>query len=54
VAGLVISDARPVIGLARLHGLIPSAREVFEQLLHGGFRIAPEVIGAVLERVGES
>jgi len=52
--GIAVASTAAVIGQARLRGLIPSAREVFGQLLQGGFRIAPEAIRAVLERVGES
>jgi predicted nucleic acid-binding protein len=42
-----------VIGLARLRGLIPSAREVFDALHNSDFRIAPAVITTVLKRCGE-
>lgn len=52
--GIAVAGTAAVIGQARLRGLIPSARDVFGQLLLGDFRIAPEVIRAVLERVGES
>ncbi|MCX5930703.1 MAG: DUF3368 domain-containing protein, partial [Cyanobacteria bacterium] len=37
-----------VIGMARQSNLIPSARAVFTQLHGSDFRIAPEVIHAVL------
>lgn len=51
--GITIAGTAAVIGQACLRGLIPSARDVFGQLLQGDFRIAPEVIRAVLEWVGE-
>lgn len=50
-AGIQVSGTAAVIGLARVRGLIPSAREVFERLLRSDFRIAPGVIREVLERV---
>jgi hypothetical protein len=42
-----------VIGMARLRGLIPSARAVFVQPHASDFRIAPPVMEAVLARCGE-
>lgn len=51
--GIAIAGTAAVIAQARLRDLMPSAREVFEQLLQGDFRIAPEVIRTVLRRVGE-
>ncbi|MCP9901153.1 DUF3368 domain-containing protein [Cyanobium sp. Cruz CV13-4-11] len=53
MAAIVISDASPLIGLARLRGLIPSARAVFAELHRSDFRIAPAVITTVLKRCGE-
>jgi predicted nucleic acid-binding protein len=51
--GLRLAGTAAVIGMARLRGLIPSARAVFV-LLHGSdFGIAPPVIEAVLVRCGE-
>ncbi|MEB3202019.1 MAG: DUF3368 domain-containing protein [Synechococcus sp.] len=54
MAGVVISDASPLIGLARQRQLIPSARAVLSQLHDSDFRIASAVIHAVLRRCGES
>lgn len=51
--GIAVAGTAAVIGQARLRGLVPSAREVFERLLQSNFRIAPEVIRTVLRRVGE-
>ncbi|MFM9103343.1 MAG: DUF3368 domain-containing protein, partial [Cyanobium sp.] len=51
--GLKLAGTAAVIGLARQQSLIPSARSVFATLHESDFRIAPEVIQAVLERCGE-
>jgi predicted nucleic acid-binding protein len=51
--GLRVAGTAAVIGMARLRGLIPSAREVFAHLHQSDFRISAEVINTVLERVGE-
>lgn len=51
--GLRVAGTAAVIGMAKLRGLIPSAREVFAQLHQSDFRISAEVINTVLERVGE-
>ena len=51
--GLRVAGTAAVIGMARLRGLIPSAREVFARLHQSDFRISAEVIKTVLERVGE-
>ncbi|MCP9796751.1 DUF3368 domain-containing protein [Cyanobium sp. Lug-B] len=51
--GLKVAGTAAVIGLARLRGLIPSAREVFDALHNSDFRIAPAVITTVLKRCGE-
>jgi len=53
MAGYVLTDARALIGMARQRGLIASARQVFEQLHQSDFRISPQVIKTVLQRVGE-
>ncbi len=47
--GLRVAGTAAVVGLAQRQGIIESARDVFESLLRSGFRIAPEVIRAVLE-----
>jgi len=51
--GLRVAGTAAIIGLAKQRGLIPSAREVFALLHAAEFRIAPEVIRTVLQRVGE-
>jgi predicted nucleic acid-binding protein len=51
--GLQLAGTAAVIGLAHQRGLIPSARAVFTELHASDFRIAPDVIQAVLERSGE-
>ena len=51
--GIAVAGTAAVIGQARMRGLVPSARELFERLLQGNFRIAPEVIRTVLRQVGE-
>jgi predicted nucleic acid-binding protein len=51
--GLQVAGTAAVIGMARSRGLIVSAREVFSRLHASDFRIAPDVIAAVLQRVGE-
>lgn len=51
--GLQVAGAAAVIGMAKSRGLIVSAREVFAKLHASDFRISPEVIRTVLERVGE-
>lgn len=50
---IAVAGTAAVIGLARMRGLTPSARDAFERLLQGDFRIAPEVIRTVLRQVGE-
>ncbi len=52
--GLSIAGTAAVIGMARQRNLIPSARAVFAQLHGSDFRIAPEVIHAVLQRCEET
>jgi predicted nucleic acid-binding protein len=51
--GLALAGTAAVIGLARESKLIPSARAVFAALHASDFRIAPEVIQAVLDRCDE-
>lgn len=51
--GLQVAGTAAVVGMARMRGLTPSAREVFERLLRSDFRISAEVIRTVLSRVGE-
>ncbi len=51
--GLQVAGTAAVIGMARQRGLIASARQVFDRLHQGDFRIAPQVIKTVLARVGE-
>lgn len=52
MARLVLTDASPLIGLAKSRGLIGSAREVFARLHGSDFRISAQVIETVLRRVG--
>ena len=51
--GLQVAGTAAVIGIAKVQGLIPAAKPVLEQLHRSDFRIAAEVIRAVLRRVGE-
>ena len=51
--GLQVAGTAAVIGMAKTRGLIVSAREVFAKLHASDFRISPEVIRTVLQRVGE-
>jgi hypothetical protein len=51
--GLRVAGTAAVIGLAKQHGLIESARTVFAELHVSDFRIAAAVIQTVLERCGE-
>ncbi|MGQ0652911.1 MAG: DUF3368 domain-containing protein [Betaproteobacteria bacterium] len=52
--GLRVAGTAAVIGMAKLRGLIPGARPVFEALHGSDFRISAEVIRTVLSRVGEA
>ena len=52
--GLRVAGTAAVIGLAKQHGLIESARTVFAELHVSDFRIAAAVIQTVLERCGET
>ena len=51
--GIQVAGTAAVIGFARKHGLIESARASFERLHASDFRISAEVIQTVLRRVGE-
>ncbi|MEF8755103.1 MAG: DUF3368 domain-containing protein [Accumulibacter sp.] len=51
--GIAVAGTAAIIGMAKQCGLIPSARDAFEELRRGDFRISDEVIQAVLQRVGE-
>ena len=51
--GLQVAGTAAVIGMARLKGLIPSAKDVFAHLHALDFRISAAVIITILERVGE-
>ena len=51
--GLQVAGTAAVIGMARLRGLVPAARPVFERLHNSDCRISAEVIRTVLRRVGE-
>jgi predicted nucleic acid-binding protein len=50
---LAIIGTAAVIGLAKLHGLIPKARPVLEQLRPAGYFIHPNIIETVLKETGE-
>ncbi|MDP2371804.1 DUF3368 domain-containing protein [Rhodoferax sp.] len=52
--GLQVVGTAAVIGMARLRGLVPSAKEVFTRLHASDFRISSAVIQTILDRVGES
>jgi Predicted nucleic acid-binding protein, contains PIN domain len=52
--GLRVIGTAAIIGLAKKHGLIPSARAVFEVLHGSDFRISAAVINQVLISVNES
>lgn len=51
--GLRVAGTAAVIGMAKSHGLIPSAHAVFARLHASDFRISAAVIETVLRRVGE-
>jgi predicted nucleic acid-binding protein len=51
--GLRVAGTAAVIGMARVKGLIPSAREVFVRLHASDFRISASVIAEILRRVNE-
>lgn len=50
---LSIIGTAAVVGLAKLHGLIPIARPVLERLQPAGYFIHPKIIETVLKEVGE-
>ncbi len=51
--GIQVAGTAAVIGFAKRHGLIESARASFERLHDSDFRISKEVIQTVLRNVGE-
>ena len=51
--GLRVAGTAAIIGMARVRGLIPSARAVFTRLHATDFRISAQVITTILRRVGE-
>jgi len=51
--GLRVAGTAAVIGMAKSHGLIPSARVAFARLHASDFRISAAVIETILRRVGE-
>lgn len=52
--GMEFIGTAAIIAMAPRHGLIPSARDVFEALLQSDFRLSPAVIRAALRESGES
>lgn len=52
--GLKVAGTAAVIGMAKTHGLVGSARDVFARLHQSDFRISAEVINTVLRRMGEA
>jgi len=51
--GIQVAGTAAVIGFAKRHGLIESAKARFERLHASDFRISAEVIQTVLRGVGE-
>jgi predicted nucleic acid-binding protein len=51
--GLRVAGTAALIGMAREHDLIGSARSVFARLHASDFRISAQVIATILRRVGE-
>jgi predicted nucleic acid-binding protein len=51
--GIPVAGTAAVIGFAKRHGLIESARACFERLHNSDFRISKEVIQTVLRNVDE-
>ena len=51
--GVQVAGTAAVIGMAKLRGLLPAARPVFDRLHRCDFRISAEVIQTVLARVSE-
>lgn len=52
--GLSMVGTAAIIGLAKKQGLIPSARQIFEELHQSDFRISAAVINRVLSGVNEN
>ena len=48
-----VTGTAAIIGMAKLRGLIPSAREVFTHLHASDFRISATVIETILKKTGE-
>lgn len=53
-ATIVVTGTAAVVGAAKQTGLIPSARDVFDQLQQSGFRISEAIVQGILEGVGEA
>jgi predicted nucleic acid-binding protein len=53
-ATIAVTGTAAVVGAAKQTGLIPSARDVFDQLQQSGFRISEAIIQGILESVGEA
>ena len=51
--GLRVTGTAAVIGMARMKGLIPSARTVFARLHASDFCISAQVTATILRRVGQ-
>lgn len=51
--GLRVAGTAAVIGMAKLRGLLSSAKDAFSRLHDSDFRISAAVIETVLRRVGE-
>ncbi len=51
--GLLVAGTAAVIGMAKVRGLVSSAKSVFGTLHKSDFRISAEVINTILARVGE-
>lgn len=52
-SGFKVAGTAAVIAMAKRKQLIPSAADVFEQLLQMDFRLSAEIIRAALEAAGE-
>jgi predicted nucleic acid-binding protein len=52
--GLKVTGTAAIVGMAKIRGLIGSAREVFTRLHAAEFRVAAVVIREILRRVGEA
>ncbi len=50
---ITVTGTAAVVGAAKQAGLIASARTIFDQLRLSGFRISDEIMGGILESVGE-